>query len=89
MFICSIFIYLYSYETVLQLSLFTLSNNNDMADNKNIQDGRDRSKVNGNEGYELSYLEEKFGISRDKVKKAIAVVGNSREKVEEYLKNRR
>jgi hypothetical protein len=57
-----------------------------MSDNKNIQDGRDRSKVDGNESYELSYLEEKLGVSREQVKKAIEEVGNSREKVEEYLK---
>jgi hypothetical protein len=57
-----------------------------MSDDKNIQDGRDRSKVDGNESYELSYLEEKLGVSREQVKKAIKEVGNSREKVEEYLK---
>ena len=56
-----------------------------MADNKNIQDGRDASKVNANESYELSYLEEKLGVSRDQVRKAIDAVGNSRDKVEEYL----
>jgi hypothetical protein len=57
-----------------------------MSDDKNIQDGRDRSKVDGNESYELSYLEEKLGVSREQVRKAIEEVGNSREKVEEYLK---
>ncbi|WP_432713193.1 DUF3606 domain-containing protein [Pedobacter sp.] len=57
-----------------------------MADNKNIQDGRDRSKVDGNEDYELSYLQEKLGVSREQVKDAIKAVGNSRDKVEEYLK---
>jgi hypothetical protein len=57
-----------------------------MSDNKNIQDGRDRSKVDGNESYELAYLEEKMGVSREEVRKAIEAVGNSREKVEEYLK---
>jgi hypothetical protein len=57
-----------------------------MSDNKNIQDGRDRSKVDGNESYELAYLEEKLGVSREQVQKAIEAVGNSREKVEEYLK---
>ena len=29
-----------------------------MADNKDIRDGRDRSKVDGNETYELQYLAE-------------------------------
>lgn len=59
-----------------------------MSDNKNMQDGRDRSKVNGNESYELSYLEEKIGVSRDQVREAIDTVGNSRAKVEEYLRSK-
>jgi hypothetical protein len=57
-----------------------------MADNKNIQDGRDRSRVNGNESYELSYLEEKLGVSREQVRAAIEAVGNKREDVEAWLK---
>lgn len=57
-----------------------------MSDDKNIKDGRDSSKVNSNESYELSYLEEKLNVSREKVRAAIAAVGNSRDKVEEYLK---
>jgi len=57
-----------------------------MSDDKNKQDGRDRSRVSGSEDYELSYLEEKLGVSREQVKAAIAAVGNDREKVEAYLK---
>lgn len=56
-----------------------------MADDKTKQDGRDRSQVNPNESYELSYIEEKLGVSRDQVREAVEAVGNSREKVEEYL----
>ena len=56
-----------------------------MADNKNIQDGRDRSQIDGNDANELSYIQEKLGVSREQVKEAIAAVGNSRDKVEEYL----
>lgn len=59
-----------------------------MSDDKNIQDGRDRSKVNGNESYELSYLEEKMSVSREQVREAIDAVGNSRDKVEEYLRSK-
>ncbi len=58
-----------------------------MSDNKNVQDGRDRSRVDANESYELSYIEKKLGVSRDQVKQAIAAVGSNRDKVEEYLKN--
>ncbi len=57
-----------------------------MSDDKNIRDGRDSSKVNSNESYELSYLEEKLNVSREQIREAIAAVGNSRDKVEEYLK---
>jgi hypothetical protein len=59
-----------------------------MSDNKSKQDGRDRSQVNPHESYELSYLEEKLGVSRDEVREAVEAVGNSREKVEEYLKKK-
>lgn len=58
-----------------------------MSDNKNVQDGRDRSRVDANESYELSYVEKKLGVSRDQVRQAIAAVGSNRDKVEEYLKN--
>lgn len=56
-----------------------------MADDKNKRDARDRNQVAGSEDYELAYLEEKLGVSRQQVKDAIAAVGNNREKVEEYL----
>jgi hypothetical protein len=59
-----------------------------MSDNKSKQDGRDRSQVDPNEGYELAYLEEKLGVSREDVRKAVEAVGNSREKVEQYLKKK-
>ncbi|HTE25567.1 DUF3606 domain-containing protein [Flavitalea sp.] len=59
-----------------------------MSDNKNIKDQRDRAKVSTTENYELSYLEEKLGKSREEVKAAIAAVGNDRMKVEEYLKGK-
>jgi hypothetical protein len=57
-----------------------------MADDKNMQDGRDRSRVSGSEEYELQYLAEKLNVSTEEVRKAIEQVGNSREKVEEFLK---
>jgi len=46
-----------------------------MSDNKDIRDGRDRSRVSGEESYELAYLEEKFGVDRETVKEAIKKVG--------------
>lgn len=59
-----------------------------MSDNKNLRDNRDRSRVSGIEDYELSYLQEKLGVSREQVMDAIKAVGNDRQKVEDYLKNR-
>jgi len=56
-----------------------------MADNKNLRDGRDRNKVAGDESYELSYLQEKLGKSRQEVKDAIEAVGNDRQKIEDFL----
>lgn len=59
-----------------------------MADNKDLQDGRDRSKVSGSEPYELQHIAEKHGVTIDEVKKVIERVGSSREKIEEQLSNR-
>lgn len=56
-----------------------------MSDNKSKEDGRDRSRVDPHESYELAYIEEKLGVSRQEVRDAVAAVGNSREKVEAYL----
>lgn len=56
-----------------------------MADDKTSRDLRDRSRVAGDENYELSYLEEKLGVTREQVKEAIERVGNDRQKLEEFL----
>lgn len=60
-----------------------------MADNKDLRDGRDRERVAGNEDYEVNYLAQKLNVSAEEVKRAIQQVGNSREKVEEYLRGNR
>jgi len=59
-----------------------------MADNKNLRDDRDRSRVAGNEAYELQHIAEKMGVSQEDVRKAIQQVGNSRDKIEEFLKSK-
>lgn len=59
-----------------------------MADNKNLRDDRDRSRVAGNEAYELQHIADKMGVSQEEVRRAIEQVGNSREKIEEFLKTR-
>lgn len=57
-----------------------------MADNKNIQDGRDRNRVSSSDEHELRYIAEKFGVPIERVKDAINSVGNDRGKVEEFLR---
>jgi uncharacterized protein DUF3606 len=42
----------------------------------------DRSRVAGDQDYEVRYVAEKYGLSVDQVKKLIARVGNDREKIE-------
>jgi hypothetical protein len=58
-----------------------------MADDKNLRDGRDRSRVSGSEDYELQHLAEKLNVSTEEVRNAVEQVGNSREKVEEFLRS--
>lgn len=57
-----------------------------MADDKNLKDERDRSRISGSEEYELQYLSEKLNVSTEEVRKAIERVGNNREKIEEFLR---
>lgn len=46
----------------------------------------DRARININEGYELDYWSNKFGVSKDKLKAVVQTVGNSAREVEDYLK---
>lgn len=59
-----------------------------MADDKNLRDDRDRSRVAGNEDYEIQHIAEKLGVSAEEVRRAIQQVGNNRERIEEHLRNR-
>lgn len=60
-----------------------------MADDKNMQDGRDRSRVSSSEEYELRHIAEKLNVSTEEVRRAIEKVGNSRERIEEFLRGNR
>ena len=60
-----------------------------MADDKNLKDDRDRSRVSGSEEYELQYLAEKLNVSTEEIRKAIEKVGNNRESIENFLKSNR
>lgn len=53
-----------------------------MADNKNVQDGRDRSRVAGGEAYEVEYFAQKAGITMAQARELIDKHGNDRETLE-------
>lgn len=59
-----------------------------MADDKNLRGGQDRSRVAGNEEYELQHIAQKLGVSAEDVRRAIEQVGNNREKIEEFLRSK-
>jgi hypothetical protein len=52
-----------------------------MADNKSKRGQADRSRVAGNEGYEVSYFARKHGISSDQARGLIKKIGNNRDKL--------
>ena len=54
-----------------------------MADDKSKQDNRDRSKVAGDEEYEIGYFASKFGLSLDDVRDLIKQYGNDRDVLDE------
>lgn len=53
-----------------------------MADDKTKRGERDRDRVAGGEGYELSYFAREHGISIDQAKQLITSVGNDRAKLD-------
>lgn len=53
-----------------------------MADNKDKQDGRDRSKVAGEEDYEVRYFADQNGLTREQTRDLIARHGNDRATLE-------
>ncbi len=57
-----------------------------MSDNKELKGQQDRDRVAGSEDYELRYMAEKLGTSEEMVKMAIKEVGNSREKIEDFVR---
>ena len=57
-----------------------------MPDNKKDKGQRDRSRVAADQDFEINYLVEKTGASREEIERAIKEVGNSREKVEVFIK---
>ena len=57
-------------------------------DDKNKKGPEDSSRINVNEDYELQYWSEKFGVSREELKNAVAKAGVSSKAVEDIFKGR-
>jgi Protein of unknown function (DUF3606) len=53
-------------------------------DDKQKNGSADRCRININEGYELDYWSNKFGVSKDKLKAAMQTVGTSAHAVEDF-----
>ncbi len=58
-----------------------------MADDKQKQDNRDRSKVSAGEDYEVEYLMFKFDVSKKRALELIIKHGGSRKNIEAELEN--
>lgn len=60
-----------------------------MSDDKTKRGAADRSRINVNQDYERRDWAKSLGVSEEELTAAVNVVGNSAEKVREYLKDRR
>jgi hypothetical protein len=49
----------------------------------------DRERIATDQEWEMRYIREKYHVTNEQIKNAIATVGNNRQRVEEYLKERR
>ena len=52
-----------------------------MSDDKMNRGEPDRSRINLDEDYEVSYWSERFGITKEQLKKAVEKVGSSPEDI--------
>jgi hypothetical protein len=55
-------------------------------DDKSKRGGQDRTRIHVNEDYELRDWAEKFGVSKEQVKAAVAAVGDKAADVEKHLR---
>lgn len=56
-----------------------------MADDLSKRGAPDRDRINLNEQYEVRDWAKKFGVSEDKLRQAVAVVGDRADKVRQHL----
>jgi hypothetical protein len=54
-----------------------------MPDDKSHVGEPDRSRVSGEQDYEVRYLAEKYGLSSEQARRLIARVGNDRQKLDD------
>lgn len=57
-----------------------------MPDNTANSGGQDRKRINVSQDYELRDWSEKFGVTPERLKEAVAAVGDQAFKVEQYLR---
>ncbi len=57
-----------------------------MSDDKTNTSGQDRKRINVNQDYELRDWSKKFGVTPERLKEAVAAVGDRVDQVESYLK---
>lgn len=60
-----------------------------MADNRSKSGEPDRSLINTSEKYEMNYWTKKLGVSEAELREAVKAVGNSADKVQAFLKNKK
>jgi hypothetical protein len=65
---------------------FPLPREETLADDKSKAGGQDRLRINVHEDYELRDWSQKFGVTPDRLKQAVAAVGVMAADVEQYLK---
>jgi hypothetical protein len=58
-----------------------------MADDPNLRGPRDRSRIDVHQSHELRYWSQKFGVTEDELRKAVADVGPMADAVEKRLKS--
>lgn len=56
-----------------------------MSDDKTNRGGQDRSRINLSEDYEVRYWTESLGISEQRLRNAIAEVGDSADRVRAFV----
>lgn len=60
-----------------------------MSDDKSKRGSADRSRINLDEDYEVRDWTEALGVSKEELSAAVAAVGDSADKVRQYLKSGR